>query len=95
MLTASLGLHQSALNNLERQTIALDIHLSGGQTVLRTSGLEVHITQVILVAENIRKDGELVLTRVVDETHGNTCHRILDGHTGVHQGESTAADAGH
>ena len=53
VLTTGLGLHEGLLQDLERQTVALDIHLGGCQTVLRTSGLEVHIAQVVLIAEDI------------------------------------------
>ncbi len=95
VLAASLGLHQRTLNDLKRQAVALDIHLCGGEAVLRARGLEVHVAEVVLVTKDIREDGKLVLTGVVDETHGDAGHRILDGHTGVHQGECAATDAGH
>ena len=32
VLTASLSLHKSLLKDVERQTVALDIHLGSGQT---------------------------------------------------------------
>ncbi len=95
MLTASLGLHEGLLNDVERQTVALDIHLSGCQTILRTGGLEVHIAQVVLVAEDIRKNSILVLAGVLDQTHSDTSHRLLDRYTGIHQSERTAADRSH
>ena len=47
------GMHQGFLQDIERQTVALDIHLGSGQTILCTSGLEVHIAQVVLITEDI------------------------------------------
>ena len=95
MLTTGLGLHESLFDDVKRQTVALDIHLGSGQTVLGTGGLEVHIAQVVLVAEDIREDGILVFAGVLDQTHGNTCHRLLDRHTCIHQRQRTAADGSH
>lgn len=95
MLTTGLGLHERLLQNIERQTVALDIHLGSGQTVLRTGGLEVHIAQVVLIAENVGEHGILVFAGVLDETHGNTRDGLLDGHTGIHQGQRTGANGCH
>ena len=43
--------------NLVGKTVNLDVHLCGGDAVLGAGYLEVHITEVILVAENVGKDG--------------------------------------
>src|SRR5574344_1892812 len=72
VLTASLSLHKSFFQDFERQTVALDIHLSGCQTVLSTSGLEVHITQMVLVAEDIAQYSIFIFAGILNQTHGNT-----------------------
>ena len=95
VLTTGFGLHQGLLQNIERQTVTLDIHLGSSQTILRTSGLEVHIAQVVLIAEDIGEHGILVFTGVLDETHGDSADGLLDGHTGIHQCEGTSADGSH
>ena len=95
MLTTGLGLHEGFLEDLKRQTVALDIHLGGCQTVLRTGGLEVHIAQVVLIAEDIAQHSILLFSRVLDQTHGNTRDGLLHGHTSVHQGEGTGTDSSH
>ena len=95
MLTTSLSLHQCLLQNVERQTVALDIHLGSGQTILCTSGLEVHITQVVLVAKDIAQHSILVLTWVLNQTHGDTRYRFLHRNTSVHQSQRTGADSSH
>ena len=72
MLTTSLSLHEGFLQNVERQTVALDIHLGSGQTVLSTGGLEVHIAQVVLVTKDITQHSILVFSGVLDQTHSDT-----------------------
>ena len=95
VLTTSLCLHQRFLQDIERQTVTLDIHLGSGQTVLGTSGLEVHITQVILITEDITQYGILVLTWVLDQTHGDTRDGFLHRYTSVHQGKGTGTYGSH
>ena len=95
MLATSLGLHQSLLQNLEAQSVALNIHLGGGQAVLGTGGLEVHVAQVVLVAEDIAQDGILVLSGVLDKTHGNTRNGLLHRHAGIHKSQGTCAYGSH
>ncbi len=95
VLTTSLSLHQSLLENLEAQTVALDIHLCSGQTIAGTCGLEVHITQVVLITEDITEDSVLVLTWVLDKTHSDTRNWLLHRNTCIHQGESTGTNSSH
>ena len=95
VLTTSLSLHQSLLENLEAQTVALDIHLCSGQTIAGTCGLEVHITQVVLITEDITEDSILVLTWVLDKTHSNTRNWLLHRNTCIHQGECTGTNSSH
>ena len=72
VLTTSLSLHQCLLQNVERQTVALDIHLGSSQTILCTSGLEVHITQVVLITENIAQYSVFIFSRILNQTHSDT-----------------------
>ena len=89
VLTTSLCLHQCLLENLEAQTVALDIHLCSCQTVLGTCGLEVHIAQVVLVAEDVAQYCILVLSRILYKTHGDAAHWLCHWHTGVHKSQCT------
>ena len=95
MLTTSLSLHEGFLQDFEWQTVALDIHLSSGQTVTCTRGLEVHIAEVILIAEDIAQNCVAFLTGVMDESHGNTSHRLLHRNTGIHQCQRTGTGSSH
>ena len=95
VLTASLGLHQSLLQDLVRETVTLDIHLCSSQTVGSTSGLEIHIAQVVLVTKDVTQHSILVLTGILNQTHGNTAHGSLDGHTSVHQRQTAGTNGSH
>ena len=95
MLTSGLGLHEGLLENLVRQTVTLDVHLGSGKSLGSTRGLEVHVTQVVLVAEDVREDGILVLAGVLDETHGNAADGSCDGYTGIHQGQTACTGGSH
>ncbi len=53
--------------------------------------LEVHVAEMILVAEDVGQHGEAVL--FLDEAHGDARHRLLQRHAGIHQRERGAADA--
>ena len=59
VMTTLLGLVESFFENLVRQTVALDIHLGGGDTLLGTCDLEVHIAEVIFIAQDVAQYGIL------------------------------------
>ena len=95
MLASVLGLHKSLLEDLVGEAVAFDIHLCSGESVACTGGLEVHVAQVVLIAENVAKHGIFLLSRVLDEAHGDTGYGILDRHTGVHERQTACADCSH
>ena len=92
---AFLSLVQCLLENLIRQTIALDIHLGSGDTVNGTRYLEVHITQVVLISQDVAQHGVLHITLVGDQTHSDTCNGLLELDTGIKQCHATSADGCH
>jgi hypothetical protein len=49
--------------------------------------LEVHVAQVILVAEDVGQHREAVA--FLDQAHGDAGHRRLDRHAGVHQRQAS------
>src|SRR6185369_2944379 len=51
---AALGLVERDLHDLRGDGRDLDVHLQGGDALVGAGHLEVHVAQVILVAENIR-----------------------------------------
>jgi hypothetical protein len=55
--------------------------------------LEVHVAEVILVAEDVGQHGEVVA--FLDQAHRDAGDRRLDRHAGVHQRQRGTADRGH
>ena len=95
MLASSLCLHESLLQDLEAQTVALDIHLCCCQAVLCTGGLEVHVAQVVLVAKDVAKHSILLLAGVLDQTHSDAADGLLHRYTSVHEGECAGTYGSH
>ena len=93
--TTFASLRQSTLEDFVAKTIDLDVHLSSGDTVSGTRHLEVHITEVVFVTEDVGED-RVVRTLVLrDQTHGDTRYGLSDGHTSVTQSERTSTYRSH
>src|SRR6267378_81810 len=90
---AVAGLTQRHLHDFARDAGDLDVHLQRGDTVLRAGHLEIHVAEMILVAQDIRQN--LESRALFHEAHRDAGHRRLDRHTGVHQREAGAAHGGH
>jgi hypothetical protein len=55
----------------------LDVHLQRGDATLGAGDLEVHVAEVILVAQDVGQDGEAVA--FLDQAHGDARHRRSSG----------------
>jgi hypothetical protein len=55
----------------------------GGDAARGAADLEVHVAEVVLVAEDVAQDGDLVA--FLDEAHRDAGDRRLDRHAGVHE----------
>ena len=84
---------QGDLHDLPRDALDLDVHLQRGDAIGATGDLEVHVAEVIFVAEDVGE--HLELAALEHEAHGDACHRRLQRHAGIHQREAGAADRGH
>ena len=84
---------QRFAHDLLAQTSDLDVHLDGGDAVGRATDLEVHVTEMILVAEDVGQDG--ILFALHDEAHRHTRDRRLDGNAGIHHRQASPAHRGH
>ncbi len=71
----------------------LDVHLQRGDAALGAGDLEVHVAEMILVAEDVGEDREALL--LLDQAHGDAGGRPLERHAGVHQRERRAAHRRH
>src|SRR5450830_2071940 len=87
------GLAQSDFHDLFGDAFDLDVHLQRGHTFGGTGYLEVHVAQVIFVAQDVGQDGELLA--FFNQAHGDTGNRCLHWHTSVHQCQGSTADRSH
>ena len=93
--SAAVSLGQSLGHHFGRKTLDLDVHLAGGDTVFGTADLEVHIAEMVLVAEDVGQDGVAAGGLVSDQTHGDTGNGLLHLHTAVEQRERASANGCH
>ena len=95
VFTTSLSLCECFFEDFVRKSVALDVHLRSGQTFERTRGLEVHISEVVFVTEDVGEDSIFVFTWILDQAHCDTRHRSLQGYTSIHERERTSANGSH
>ena len=80
MQTSLTCLFESLLQNLVAETVALDIHLSGSDTLLGACHLKVHVAEMILAAEDVGKHCIFHRTLVGDKTHSHASNRAFHLH---------------
>ena len=84
---------QRHLHDLAGDARDLDVHLQRRDAVLGSGHLEIHVAEVILVAQDV---GQHFETRAfLDQAHRNAGHRRFDRHAGIHQRKAGAAHRGH
>src|SRR3990172_839254 len=71
----------------------LDVHLQRGDPAGGTGDLEIHVAQVILVAEDVGENSHML--PFFDQPHGDARHRRRYRYAGVHQRERPAAHRRH
>src|SRR5690606_6580758 len=76
-------------HDLARDALDLDVHLQRGHAVFGPGDLEIHVTEMVLVAEDVRQHD--VVVAFLDQAHRNSGHGLLDRHARVHQREARAA----
>ncbi len=84
---------QGFVHDLLLQPGDLDVHLDGGNALVGSADLEIHVAEMILVTEDVRQDG--VLLALHDEAHRDAGDRCLDGHASVHHRQASATDGRH
>ena len=92
---ALTGLLQGFGQHLVGEAVDLDVHLAGGDAIAGTRDLEVHVTKVVLVAEDVGEDGIFAGLAITDHTHGHASDGLAHRHASVHQGEAATAHRGH
>ena len=74
---AVLGLAERDLHDLLGDAGDLDVHLQRGDAAVRAGDLEVHVAEMILVAEDVGEHGEALA--FLDQAHGDAGDRLASG----------------
>src|SRR5581483_8161721 len=90
---AFFGLVQRLAHDLAIDAADLDVHLQRSDAVGSAGDLEIHVAQMVLVAEDVREHAHVLA--FFDQAHRDTGHRRRHRHAGVHQRQRAAADRGH
>ena len=93
MRTASAGLFQSGFHDFLRDAGNLDVHLQGRDTLFGTRDLEVHVAEMIFVAEDVGQNRKIFAFE--NQAHRDTGNRTRQRHTGIHHRQRTTADGRH
>jgi hypothetical protein len=80
--TAVLRLAECNPHDLFGDRGDLDVHLQRGDAGIGACHLEVHVAEVILVAQDVGQHREALA--FLDEAHGNARHRLRQRHARVH-----------
>ena len=88
-----LGLLQSLREHFVAHVGLLDVHLQRGDALGRAGDLEVHVAVVVLGAGDVGQ--HRVLVALGHQAHGDSGHRGLERHPGVHHGERATANGRH
>ena len=91
--TAFLGLGQSLFKDFLGDAGNFDVHLHRGDAFRRTCHLEIHIAQMIFIAQNVRQDRKILAFQ--DQAHGNARNWTLDRDARVHHRQAATADRRH
>ena len=82
-------------HNRAGQAVNLDIHLNSGNSLFRSGDLKVHIAEEIFQALNIGQH-EVILVRLPgNQAAGDSGNRLLNRHTGSHQGHAGCTSGSH
>ena len=93
MKASFMSLFQSRIKNFTAEAFDFNIHLNSRNALCRTGYLEVHITQSIFHALNIRQNRKVVILRY--KSHSYARNGSLNGNARIHKCQRTAANATH
>ena len=77
-------------DDLLADAVDLQVELDAGDAVLRAGDLEVHVAEVVFVADDVGEQRPLVA--FLHQADRDAGHRIGDRHAGGHQAQRGAAD---
>ena len=76
---------QRVADDLLADAVDLQVELDAGDAVLRAGHLEVHVAEVVLVADDVGQQD--VAVGLLDQADGDAGHGIADRHAGGHQAQ--------
>jgi hypothetical protein len=82
-------LRQRNRHDLLGDALDLDVHLQRSDAAIGAGDLEIHVTEMILIAEDVGQHREA--RAVFDKAHGNAGDVRLGRYAGVHQRQARAA----
>ena len=88
-----MSLFQSRIKDFTTEAFDFNIHLNSRNALCRAGYLEVHITQSIFHALNIRQNRKVVILRY--KPHSYARNGSLNGNACIHKRQRTAANAAH
>ena len=93
VLARFIGLRQCHTHDFFGDALDLDVHLQRRDTTVCTGHFEVHVAEVIFVAEDVGQHGKA--RAFFDQTHRDTCDGCLQWNASVHQCKCAAAYRSH
>ena len=90
-----MRLFEGFFEYLVAEAVDFDVHLSGGDAVTCAGHLEVHVAEVVLVAEYVAEYGVVSAFVLGDKPHRYAGYGLLDGHSGIHESQCACAYGGH
>ena len=94
-LAGILAAGNCAFHDGSGQTVDLDIHLNGGNAVMGSGHLEVHVAEEVFQTLDIGQQDKIVIGIARHQTAGNTCNLLLDRNAGCHQCHAACAGRSH
>src|SRR5258708_4536308 len=88
-----LSLGQGDLHDFLGDALDLDVHLQRSDAAGGAGHLEVHVAQMIFIAQDVGQHGEAVV--FLDQAHGDAGHVGLHRNACIHHRQAAAADRSH
>ena len=84
MSSAVVCLFEGLRHDFARNAGDFDIHLDGGNFVFGAANFEVHVAEVVFIAQDVGEDGDFVA--FFDESHGDASDGCFDFEASIHGG---------
>ena len=77
------------------QSLDLDVHLTSRDAFGCTRDLKVHVSEVVLVTEDVAQDSVLASLLVGDQSHRDATNGALHWDSTIHHGQRSGTYSGH